>query len=57
MHAFCFKFLTAALRVSKKRVPAVNDDIALLQEWSQLADHGIHGRSRFDHDHGNPRAL
>ena len=43
---------TAALGVGEKRIAAVDDQVAGLEERYELIDDSVYGRAGFDHDHG-----
>ena len=46
-----FEIFAAPLRVGEKRIAAVDNDVAFLQERRELADDRIDRRAGFDHDH------
>ena len=50
------KFCAAAAGVLKERVTAVQNDVALLEQRLQLADHRIHRRAGLNHQHDAARA-
>ena len=54
---FLGKILCSSDRVCKKRIAAVDNDVAFFQVRKKLADKFIHSRSRLDHQHDPPRAL
>ena len=52
-----FEVLAAPLRVGEKRVAAVDDDIAFLEERHELIDDRVDRRAGLDHDHRFARPL
>ena len=47
---FLLEGLLASLRISPKRIPSIDDNVAWLQKRHKLLDHRVHRRSRLDHD-------
>jgi hypothetical protein len=50
VNSFSFEIFAAALRVSEKRIAAVNDDIAFFEKGSELTNDGVNRAAGFDHD-------
>ena len=47
----------APARVEEVRVAGVDDDVVVVEQRSQIADHAVHGRARLDHHDDPARAL
>ena len=46
-----FEIFAAPLRVGEKRIAAVDDDVAFLEQRHELRDDRVDRRAGFDHDH------
>src|SRR5438132_253894 len=49
-----FEFLMAALGVSEKRIPSIDNYVTFGKKWGELADDRIHRRTGLYHNHGFP---
>src|SRR5436190_22963685 len=56
MDSRALQFVSAALRVSEKRISSVDNDVAFFQQRRDLLDDGVNRRARLYHDHCFARA-